>query len=686
MCPTRSLQHPTMTGTAPTNPTPHAEELNPQLLFKQAHALYEQGQWSAAQALCERIREVAPTHDAAWHLSGIIAAQSQQLVLADSLFAQAIAIKPHSALAHAHRGINLLALRRFEQALASFDAALALKPSDIDCLLNRGVALFELQRLDEALASCERALQIQPNFAQAHSNRGNVLQALEQFDEALRAYDRALAIQADFVDALYNRANVLQKMGRLEQALDGYSRATACQPHHAQAYANRGNVLLELKRPHEALASYAQALAADPHHAKAYASQGLALLELGQHEAALHSLEQAITLAPEPEALLNRGVVLHKMGHLAQALASYEQAVAAKPDYAEAWSNTGNVLQELHRMDEALAAYDRALRHAPDHPDIGFNRAHLFLLTGDFDAGWAAYEARFSHRDYQAFVRTFAAPKWSGQADIAGKTILLYAEQGLGDVIQFCRYAKQVQSLGAQVVLEVPPALHSLMTELEGVNTLLCTGQPLPALDYHCPLLSLPYALGTRLDNIPSAQAYLRADPKQVAMWSARLGVKQAARVGLVWRGSPTHRNDATRSVALPTLLQHLPPGHDYICLQKELTAPEQALLAQHRVHNHSALLHDFSDTAALCALCDVVLSVDTSVAHLSAALGQTTWILVTHAPDWRWLLKRDDSPWYASVTLYRQGPDRQWPGVLQRVALDLAARPPAATPPAAAD
>jgi ADP-heptose:LPS heptosyltransferase len=258
---------------------------------------------------------------------------------------------------------------------------------------------------------------------------------------------------------------------------------------------------------------------------------------------------------------------------------------------------------------------------------------------------------------------------------LQGKTVLLYSEQGLGDTIQFCRYAKLVSELGARVIMEVPGSLKQLMQELEGVDVLIGNGEKSVEFDYHCPFLSLPLAFKTTIETIPSLTPYLFANQKSVKVWSDQLGTKAKPRVGLVWSGNSLHKKDANRSLTLAELLPYLPTHIDYVCLQKELREIDKALLAQQpHIQWFGDALVDFSDTAALCELMDVIISVDTSVAHLAGSLGKTTWVLLPFSPDWRWLLDRLDSPWYPSAQLYRQEAIGNWQGPLEKVKTDLMA------------
>ena len=299
-------------------------------------------------------------------------------------------------------------------------------------------------------------------------------------------------------------------------------------------------------------------------------------------------------------------------------------------------------------------------------------RSLALLLKGDLITGWEVYEWRWKADCHTSPNRNFPQPLWLGFEDIAGKTILLHAEQGLGDTIQFCRYAKLVKERGAFLVLEIPKSLLGLLSGLKGVDEFVEKGKALPVFDYHCPLMSLPLAFKTTLKNIPHPTPYLAAKPQKREEWTHRLGRKEKTRVGLVWSGSTSHNNDQNRSITLQQLLPHLPEHFEYLSLQKEVREVDKPVLEVSEIRYYNEELKDFSDTAALCELMDLVISVDTSVAHLAGALGKSTWVLLPYAPDWRWQLDREDSPWYGSMKLYRQDKTLEWSRVLNQIALDL--------------
>jgi hypothetical protein len=418
-----------------------------------------------------------------------------------------------------------------------------------------------------------------------------------------------------------------------------------------------------------------QAIVLDLSHAEVHYKRGNALKDLGQLEAALASYNQAIERkADYAYAYCNRGVVQHGLGLHSAALASYDQAIALQPTDALTHSNRALVLQDLCRWKEALASYDRAVALNPGYADAQYNRALTQLLLGDFENGWRGYEWRckHAHRLRIGEARNFTQPLWLGERPLAGKRLLLHGEGGLGDTIQFCRYATLCARLGATVLLEAHRPLIELLASLEGVSELISAGSTLPPFDYHCPLMSLPLAFHTTVQTIPAPGRYLHADPAKVARWRSMLGEPRCARIGVVWSGNPNNPNRA-RSIALADWVAHLSPQFQYFRLQTEVSeADEAALDSSESIFSFDDDLLDFANTAALCECLDLVISVDTSIAHLSGALGRPTWVLLPFSPDWRWMLGREDSPWYPTVKLYRQETSGSWSSVFERVAADL--------------
>jgi hypothetical protein len=374
-------------------------------------------------------------------------------------------------------------------------------------------------------------------------------------------------------------------------------------------------------------------------------------------------------------AAFSEALLCYERGQLWQACAGLDAVIREDPRHVAAWILSGVIAGQRRELDAALRAFDRALAIDPQNASAHFNKANILLLRGEWERGWPHYEWRWRVPELAAERRSESdgPTLWLGAEGLAGKSILLRGEQGLGDTLQFCRYVKCVSGLGARVILEAQRPLVSLLADLEGVSQILTQGSRAPACDYYCPLMSLPLAFETTIENVPQSKPYLTSDTSKVAEWRARLGEAATPRVGLVWRGTARRAQDDRRSLPLQTLLAHLPRECQYICMQKELDAEEARILRAHPLISTCAeQLHDFSDTAALCECLDLVISIDTSVAHLSGALGKPTWILLQFSPAWRWLLDRDDSPWYDSARLFRQPAAGDWDAVCERVAREL--------------
>lgn len=493
----------------------------------------------------------------------------------------------------------------------------------------------------EALANYELAIKLRPGHAAAHYNRGVSLQALKRFSEALASYDRALAVHPDYVLALNNRGIVLKEFARLDDLLECYDRAIALQPNNAEALNNRAATLIQMKRFDEALVDCDRALGLRPKYAEAFNNRANALRNLGRYD---------------------------------KSLASCERAIALRPSHPDAYVNRGIAFVEQKRFVEALASYAKAISLSPGNAEAHYSAAHCHLLTGDFERGWQENEWRWKTTQARNARQDFEQPQWSGREAIAGKTILLHAEQGLGDTIQFCRYVHLVKQRGARIILQVQPSLKRLLSGLTGADIVLSRGEPLPPFDLHCPLLSLPGAFGTRTATISPMQLPLSAPSQLMQVWELRLGPKTKPRIGIAWSGRSTHKHDHHRSIPLRTLLRLLEFPMQLVSLQKELRGDDQRVLGAEGsdIVHFGPSLTDFSETAALVSLMDLVISVDTSVAHLSAALDRPTWILLPFIPDWRWMLDREDTPWYGSARLFRQQNSGGWNHVVARIASAL--------------
>jgi len=580
------------------------------ILFAEGLARHQAGRLPDAEKIYNQILVVWPDHFDSRHLLGVIFLQRGNHAEALHHIELALKLKSNNAPAQNNRGVALKGLGRLEEALVSFEHAASLKADYADAHSNRGDVLQKFKRFDEALASCDRALALRPDFAEAHANRANALHALNRFEEALASHERAIALRADLAEAHTNRGNTLHDLCRFDEALASHDRALALRPDFAEAHSNRGNTLQELKLFDEALESY-------------------------------------------------------------------DRAIALQPDFAEAYSNRGNAQKELNRFADALASFDRAIALQPNFAEAHFSAALCLLLTGDFARGWKQYEWRWETDQLKGEKRNFMQPQWAGSEDIAGKTVLIYAEQGFGDTIHFCRYIPRVAERAERVIFEVQKPLRELMNTLAGSAQIIARGDALPDFDIRCPLLSLPLAFGTQLETIPDETAYLCATETKKSAWRDRLGERNGPRIGLVWAGDPrkwlpnAHRIDRRRSIEFDRLAPLFEiQGCEFYSLQKGDHAVTQLRNSplRHRIIDWTDDLDDFSDTAALIDNLDLVIAVDTSVAHLAGALGKPLWLLNRYNTCWRWLLDRTDSPWYPAARLFRQDETRNWDQVIARV------------------
>ena len=569
---------------------------------------------------------------------GLTLHQSGKFAEAQHCYEQVLALQPEHFDALQLLGALSVQIKQYDQAVICLTKALALNPHHAGCYSNRGSAFKALMLLEDALSDYDLAILVKPDYAEAYFNRGNVLQDLQQYDAAMQSYEQAIHIKSNYAEAYYNRGNVLQSLNQFEQSILNYDLAIGFNPNYALAYLNRGNAYKALERLEEALSSYDKAISIHPNNEVSYS---------------------------------NRGNVLKDLGRFTEALSSYDAAIRLKPDYPEAYSNRGLTLQALKRLDEALSDYAKAIRINLHCPEANFNLSLCNLLMGNFNDGWTGYEWRRKnlHASKLAEISHLPEPLWLGDGQINGKTILLHAEQGLGDTIQFFRYVSLVAQLGATIILEVQRPLLKLFSPLKGVSQIVAKGDHLPSYDLQCPLLSLPLAFKTELHSIPPAIQCISNSTEKIAFWQGLLGEKTRPRVGIAWSGNPSHNNDRNRSITLAQLLPYLPDRFEYVCLQKEIRPIDSTPLSSRPdIKFFGDQFIDFCDTAALCELMDLVISVDTSVAHLAGTLNKPTWVLLPYSPDWRWLLNRDDSPWYPSVTLFRQDTIGHWDQALETV------------------
>jgi hypothetical protein len=556
---------------------------------------------------------------------------------------------------------------RFAEAKQLYGAVLQSHPDHPKALTNLGSIEFQSGNFEAGLELIRKSIEIDANQPYAFYNVGNELLKLKRYEEALEYCNQAIALKIDFAEAYNNRAVVLEQLDQQNEALTNYDKAITLRPNYAEAHNNRGIILHHLKRLNDALISYDRAIALKPAYAKAHNNRGNLFKDLKQLNEALICYDQAIKLEPDfAEAYYNRGVILTDLDRFDDAIINFDHAISLRAEYADAYCNRGYALQQLNRFEESLHDYNRAIELADDSSLAKWNKAFLMLLLGNFEEGWKLYEWRWDNYQKE-FCRNFKQPLWLGDQSISGKTLLIHAEQGLGDFIQFCRYAPMAEALGAKVVLEVPASLMGLMKTLKGDFTIVEKHKLLPQFDLQCPVMSLPLAFNTTLQTIPATIPYLSAEEQKRVMWKRRLGDKKNLRVGLAWSGSAAN---IKRSIPLHHLKPLLQLPVEFHSLQKEFNEEDAGVLSKFdcmRLH-HDELV-DFTDTAALVGELDLVISIDTSVAHVAGALGKPVWIMLPFAPDFRWLTERKDSPWYPTATLFRQTAIDDWDNVITEVA-----------------
>jgi tetratricopeptide (TPR) repeat protein len=609
--------------------------------FHLGEAQQGQGRATDAVAAWERAVRLQPRQPR-WLLRlGTVLAEAGQREQAVKVLRRAVDIQPNLADAHYQLGVVLAQLGQTEPATASYHEAVRCQPEHVEALTNLGVLLARQGRHDAAITTLRRAIAVRPTFAKAHHNLGVALAEQGQLTEAAASLKLALQHKPDYAEAHFNLANTLRELGRRDEALTSFYEALHYRPDYPEALNNLGLLLTEVSRPAEALILLRQALRLRPEFAEARNNLGLALAELGRFD---------------------------------EAIACYEDVLRQNPRAADTHTNLGSAYKEQGRLEEAVACYDVALRLKPEAASTHWNRALAWLQQGDYARGWAEYEWRW--RRPQARPRSFRQPLWDG-TPLAGRTVLLWCEQGLGDAIQFVRYAPLVQERGGRVLLECPPPLRRLFEGLTGVERLLVEGADLPPFDVHAPLMSLPYLCHTTRATIPASVPYLYADRARIERWRPRLPVGKF-RIGVVWQGNPQHKWDRHRSFPLHALaplaavpgvqLLSLQKGHGLDVLQTE--PPRFPLMLLGDDLDADA---PFVDTTALMTQLDLVVTADTAAAHLAGALGVPVWVALGVIADWRWLRGRDDTRWYPTMRLFRQRTLGDWDEIFARMAQGIA-------------
>lgn len=672
---------------------------------------HQAGNIGQAEQYYRIILREEPTHPLALHSLGLIAHQRGKHNEAAELIDKAITSNPQIPQFYNSLGVVQEALGRIEKAVSAYRQAVMLKPDYAEAYNNMAIAVQSQGDYESAVEICKRAVRLCPGYAPAYNTMGYCLQAQSKFAEAVAAYNEATKTAPDYAEAHNHLGVVLSEQGQQAKAIDSYRRALQVAPDYAEVYNNLGIALRAQGRTDKAAENYEQAIQLEPKfpeayynlanvqkeqslhikaiencrmaiqlkpdYAEAYNLLGIIQNELGKTDQAIENHRKAIQLDPaRAEFYNNLAIVLRTRGDFEQAITNYVKAIDLEPRFPEAHCNLANALKEQGRCEEAIDSYTEAIRLKPDYADAHWNRSIAFLLNGDFAQGFKGYKWRHkANLDTMLYPHSYDAPRWDG-TEFAGKRLLVHCEQGLGDTLQFVRYLPIVKALGGTVILEAWRPLLGLLQGIPGVDELVeLSWDKKSDVDFDCfaSLLDLPMIFGTTVDTIPAEVPYLRAEGEKVNRWRARLA-RPEFKVGIAWAGSPTHGNDRNRSCSLE---QFIPisqvQGVRLYSLQKgDATQQITQLTGAMQVEDIGVEFDDFADTAAAIENMDLVISVDTAVAHLAGALARPVWTLLPFAPDWRWMLGREGSPWYPTMRLFRQPEPGGWDAVFERTAEQL--------------
>ncbi len=631
-----------------------------------------EGRYEEAEDVCRRALQADPADPDAWHLLGLISCRLGRLGEAESSYGRAISARPDFAKAHGDLGVALANQGRLEEAVASLRRAVALAPDSADAHNNLGMALFRFGRPDEAVASLRQAVGLNPDHPMAASTLGAILSARGEHAEMAEVFRTLTRIRPNSLVAQLLLGEALINLREFGEAKACFESAVRLAPASSEAHLGLGLVLVTVARSEAALPSLRRAVELAPDRTESHAMLGKTLRSLGRLDEALDCAEQVVRLRPDlAQAHHDRGFLLDELRRYEEAFASYDQAIRLAPGLAEAHHNRGVVLVKLARFPEALADFDEAIRLLPDYPEARGNRARALLTLGDFARGWEDFEPRLSGRIQAGSAHP--APLWRGEP-LAGRTILLHSDAGLGDTIHGIRYAPLVHARGGRVVIACQEPLVRLVETCPGIDRVVPRSGPLPEFDVHSPIMRLMGLFTPNVAAIPATIPYLWADAARVDHWRERLEAWPGFKIGIAWQGSPQALRDRDRSFPLVHFerLARI-PGVRLISLQKGFGVEQlrergvrfPVIDLGEEVDPDMAMMED---TPAIMMGLDLVIAPDTAVAHLAGALGVPIWIALPKAPDWRWLLDRADSPWYPTARLFRQTERDHWDPVFDRI------------------
>jgi tetratricopeptide (TPR) repeat protein len=650
--------------------------------FRLALAEHQAGRLPRAEQLYRQILTAVPRHADARHLLGLVGHQSGRSEMAVEYIRQAITLNPGFEIYYVNLGGVYLDLGKLDEAIDCFKQALSIRPDLAAAYYNLTNALRLRGRLDDAVRSGREAVRLSPDNPEAHNALGAALQEQGHLAEAESQFEHALELKPNLADAAFNMGNVLRLQRRFDEALRWCEQACRLQPQSSQSWSNLAAALQGLGRIDEARRSLRESLRLNPRNVEALSNLAVVLqiveetdLEVARQQAedAIACCLQALEIQPNfVPAHVNLGNSRQQQGRIDEAIACYRRAIEIDPNSVDARCSLSDALRNRGQLDEAREHFEHALRRGPDYPEARFNKALWHLVQGDLPAGWPHYEYRWQMKGVKPRQK-FSQPTWDG-ASLPGNTILLHAEQGHGDSLQFIRYAALVKQRVGTVLVECPGTLVDLLASCPGVDLAAARGQPLPEFDVQAPLLSLPGILQTSLETIPATVPYLWPSEDMVRAWQRELPSGGPLKVGIVWQGSPLHHDDRKRSIPLE---QFAPltaiPGVQLYALQFGAGHDQlQKFSAADRVIDLADRISNFQDTAAIMRNLDLVISCDSAPVHLAGALGVPVWTALPQGPDWRWMLEREDSPWYPTMRLWRQRSLGDWTELFERIADQL--------------
>ncbi|MBW4579254.1 MAG: FkbM family methyltransferase [Tildeniella nuda ZEHNDER 1965/U140] len=637
-----------------------------------AHQCYQAGQLAEAETLYRQMLKQDPEQIAALTWLALIVDQLGRPEESIAYYDRLLSLQP-SAEVHSNLGTLLCRLGRVQEGLEHQQQAVALKPDQPETHYNLGVILSQIGQIDQAIAHYQQVIALAPNYGAAHNNLAMALYKQGKLEDAIAHYQQAVVLNPNHVNALNGLGVALFHHGQVEQAIEHYERAIALKPDSFSSYNNLGTALQKQGKLEEAATYYQQALALNPEYASAHDNLGTVLQEQGKVEAAIASYRRALALDPNlANAYNNLGSALQAQGRVDEAIASCLQAIQLQPDHADAHNNYASGLVDRGDFGTAIEYYKQAIYYKPNHANAHLNLGIVLLLLGDLKQGFEEYHWRWQNR--QCASLRYPNALWDG-SDLNGKVILLTAEQGYGDTIQFARYASLVAQRGGHVVIACQKPLLRLLNTIPGIDRCVDRANVDVQTHVHAPLLDLPLLLGTTLETIPSDVPYLTPSsdfhlPIAADCLTLQTPHPTPFKIGIVWAANPDSSTSGKRSCGLERFLSLLNlSGVALYSLQKNPTEADLALLEAHPIVQLHEQLQDFADTAAAIAQLDLVISVDTAVAHLAGALGKPVWTLLANVADWRWLRDRDDTPWYPTMRLFRQAQEGDWDGVFEEVA-----------------